>query len=235
MHGQVAVQVARYSRRVIRTHDLQYRYPKSEAALRFPDLDLPQGGVCLLRGRSGSGKSTWLSLVSGMRRPAGGMLTVAGQDLATLGPAALDAWRGHEVGLLPQRLHLSPALTVAQNLALAYYACGEPADAGAIRNALEALGVASLASRRPDALSGGQAQRVALARAVLRGPRLLLADEPTASLDDESAHAALELLVSTAASHGASLVVATHDARAVAALREFQPGAVELNLAGGGA
>lgn len=203
---------------------LQYHYPRGPA-LTFPDVELPQGGALLLRGRSGAGKSTWLSLVAGLLTPTGGELVVAGQALAALTPVQRDAWRARTVGFLPQKLHLSPALSVAGNLGLAYYAAGLPEDRAAIHAALAALGVAELAARRPAQLSGGQAQRVALARAVLQ-PKVILADEPTASLDDVAAQDALALLQVTAQRCGATLVIATHDAR----VRQALPAAQWLDL-----
>jgi len=202
---------------VIRTRHLAYRYGAG-VGLRFPDVDLPQGGVLLLKGPSGSGKSTWLALAAGLLRPAGGSMVVAGQDLGALRPLATDAWRAGAIGFLPQKLHLSEALTVAGNLALAQWAAGVADNPAAVSQALQALGLAELAQRRPSQLSGGQAQRVALARAVLLRPRVILADEPTASLDDVAAQAALDLLAGTARRLGASLVIATHDARVAAAL-----------------
>jgi putative ABC transport system ATP-binding protein len=155
--------------------------------------------VLLLHGPSGSGKSTWLALAAGLLRPTGGEITVAGQALAALRPVAVDAWRARAIGFLPQRLHLSEALTVAGNLALAQWAAGVPDDAAAVARVLSTLGLTDLAARRPSQLSGGQAQRVALARAVLLQPQVILADEPTASLDDTAASAALRLLADTAA------------------------------------
>ena len=107
---------------------------------------------------------------------------------------------------------------MADNLALVYFAAGLPRDDAAITRALAQVGVSELAARKPHQLSGGQAQRVALARAVLLQPELLLADEPTASLDDEAAADALALLQTSAAACGASLVIATHDQRVVQAL-----------------
>ena len=195
--------------------------------MAFPDVDLPQGGVLLLRGPSGSGKSTWLALVAGLMSPAQGSLTVADTVLAPVGSsspvgAARDVWRARHVGLLPQKLHLSAALTVAQNLALVHWAAGVPAQPHQVDDALAALGVADLAGSRPHKLSVGQVQRVALARAVLLRPPVLLADEPTASLDDGAARAALALLLTTARQSQASLVLATHDARVVQALQQAQ-------------
>lgn len=202
---------------MIRTRGLAYRYGAGPQ-LQFADVDLPQGGTLLLQGRSGTGKSTWLALVAGLRGAAGGDLFVAGIQLGTQRGAELDAWRARSIGFLPQKLHLSSALTVADNLALAYFAAGRPRDDAAIAQALAQVGVAELAGRKPHQLSGGQAQRVALARAVLLQPELLLADEPTASLDDEAAADALALLQTSAATCGASLVIATHDQRVVQAL-----------------
>jgi putative ABC transport system ATP-binding protein len=202
---------------VITTRQLTYQFPAAPA-LRFPDVDVPQGGLLLLRGPSGSGKSTWLALVAGLLDASSGELTVAGQAPGALKSAARDHWRAGAIGFLPQKLHLSAALTVTGNLALAFYAAGLPEDKAAIHRALASLGVADLASRKPSQLSGGQAQRVALARAVLLHPKVILADEPTASLDDAAAAAAIELLQHSAALCGATLVIATHDARVAQAL-----------------
>ncbi len=203
---------------MIQTRGLAYRYPGADAGddLQFPDVEVAQGTVLLLSGPSGCGKSTWLALVAGLVAPTAGTLEVAGQRLDALPSVAADAWRARAIGFLPQKLHLSAALTVQQNLAMAQWAAGQPEDASAIATTLAALGVAELARRLPAQLSGGQAQRVALARAVLQQPRVLLADEPTASLDDDAAADAVGLLLATARSHGATLVIATHDARVAA-------------------
>lgn len=208
---------------MILTRQLAYRYPKGPT-LAFPDVDLPQGGVLLLAGPSGAGKSTWLALAAGLVGATAGQIEVAGQSLGADGKAlknaALDAWRAKTVGFLPQKLHLSTALTVHDNLAMAQWAAGQGQDDKRITAALSALGVQDLAQRKPAQLSGGQAQRVALARAVLLQPQVILADEPTASLDDEAAAASLALLQATARCEGATLVIATHDARVAAFFAE---------------
>jgi putative ABC transport system ATP-binding protein len=210
---------------VIRTRFLAFAYPGA-APLRFDDVDVPQGGTLLLQGRSGTGKSTWLSLVAALRVPAQGDLVVAEQDLRALPALGRDPWRGRHVGFLPQKLHLSEALTVAGNLDLAFFAAGLPRQPQRTAQALEALGIAALAHRRPSQLSGGEAQRAALARAVLLYPRVILADEPTASLDDEAAAAAVALLREAAERCGATLVIATHDRR----VRDALPQAQQLRL-----
>jgi putative ABC transport system ATP-binding protein len=210
---------------VIRTRQLSFAFAGGPR-IDFPDVDLPQRGQLLLLGASGCGKSTWLALAAGLRRPTAGAIEVAGQALADLPPTALDAWRGASIGLLPQRLHLSPALDVHGNLALAYFACGLRPDTTRIDAVLTQLGVASLALRRLSQLSVGQAQRVALARALLMAPRVILADEPTASLDDAAAGAVVALLLDCATQAGASLVVATHDAR----VRQALPDALRVEL-----
>jgi putative ABC transport system ATP-binding protein len=219
---------------VIRSEGLRYHYAQGPD-LAFPDVDLPQGGTLLLHGASGAGKSTWMALAAGLLRPTGGQLAVAGQDLQALSAVTLDAWRGRAIGFLPQRLHLSEALTVQGNLALAPWAAGVPADPAAVTQVLAALGLEALAQRRPAQLSGGQAQRVALARAVLLRPRVILADEPTASLDDAAAAAALQLLSDTADRLQASLVIATHDVRVASALPQAQRCRLGSGPAGQGA
>ncbi|MBY0365216.1 MAG: ATP-binding cassette domain-containing protein, partial [Burkholderiaceae bacterium] len=156
---------------------LRHRYAGG-AEIAYADFGLAAGRHLLLRGASGTGKSTLLALLAGLLRVQQGELVVAGTELAGLGPRALDAWRGATLGVVPQRLHLSDALTVAENLALPALAVGQRADSARAAELLEALDIADLSARRPHQLSVGQAQRVALARALMRRPRLLLADEP---------------------------------------------------------
>jgi len=202
---------------MIQTRQLEFAYGAGQH-LVFPDVAVAQGSVLLLSGPSGSGKSTWLAMLAALVQPRLGSVTVAGQDLGTLARRSADAWRARHIGFLPQKLHLSAALTVQHNLELAFWAAGMPVDAQRVQQVLAQLDVADLAQRLPAQLSGGQAQRVALARAVLMQPRLILADEPTASLDDAAAQDAVHLLVQAAGQHGATLVIATHDARVAQAV-----------------
>lgn len=174
---------------------------------------MQQGGLLLLHGVSGAGKSTWLALAAGLLRASAGCITVADQQLELLGVSGSAAWRAAHIGFLPQKLHLSAALNVRENLALAHWAAGRPADDTQILGALSALGISDLLTHRVSQLSGGQARRVALARAVLFKPRVIVADEPTASLDDDAAAAAVRLLRDTARRDRATLIMATHDSR----------------------
>jgi putative ABC transport system ATP-binding protein len=171
------------------------------------------GETWLLAGPSGSGKSTLLHVLAGLTTPTRGRVVVAGTELSALAPGQRDRWRGRAVGIVPQRLHLVGALSVADNLRLAQTLARLPADDDRIRAMLEAVHVGDLAHRYPRELSQGQAQRVAIARAVINRPALVLADEPTANLDDAHAAAAFELLRAQALEAGATLVVASHDAR----------------------
>lgn len=207
---------------MIDSRGLRYAYPGGEP-LQLDDVSVEQGGTLLLRGASGSGKSTWLALAAGLLTPGAGEIVVAGQSVGALPPAARDAWRARHIGFLPQKLHLSEALTVGDNLALVYFAAGLPVDRPAIGRVLQGLGLdAALHTRRPSQLSGGQAQRVALARAMLLQPRVFLVDEPTASLDDAACTNAVALLHRAAKDLRATLVIATHDARVVQALPHAQ-------------
>jgi putative ABC transport system ATP-binding protein len=194
---------------VIRTQQLVYRYAGG-AELRFDDVDLPQGGVLLLRGPSGSGKSTFLALAAALLAPGAGEITVAGQPMSTLGKVAGDAWRARTIGFLPQKLHLSAALTVHGNLAMAQWAAGQAQDDARIREVLAALDVGELAARKPSQLSGGQAQRVALARAVLLQPKVILADEPTGQLDSQSTGEIVALLKDIHR-RGNTMIIVTHE------------------------
>ena len=207
---------------------LAHRYGAG-AQITYADFSLPPGRHLLLRGASGSGKSTLLALLAGLLRVQQGSLSVAGSELQALGSRALDAWRGATLGVVPQRLHLSDALTVAENLALPALAAGQGADPQRAAALMASLGVGGLAGRRPHELSVGQAQRVALARALMRRPKLLLADEPSASLDDDHTRQMLDLLLDAAAGEACTLVIASHDARVVDTFGA-RPDVVEVRL-----
>jgi putative ABC transport system ATP-binding protein len=204
---------------MIAVRGLAHRYGEAEA-LRLPEWKVAQGERWLVLGRSGSGKTTLLHVIAGLIRPTAGEVEVAGENLCRLEGARLDRWRATSVGIVLQALHLVKHLSVRDNLRLAQYLAKAPQDDARIDDTLGALGVAAKSARRPSELSQGEQQRVAIARAVVNRPKLVLADEPTANLDDAAAATVVELLSEQAARYGATLVVATHDARVKGKFRE---------------
>jgi len=204
---------------MIEVRGLVHRYGAA-TALQVPEWRVAQGERWAVIGPSGSGKSTLLHVLAGLVRPSAGEVEVSGQSLGKLAGATLDRWRGATVGIVLQALHLVRHLSVRDNLRLAQYLAHLPQDDTRINDTLASLGVADKAGRRPPELSQGERQRVAIARAVVNRPKLLLADEPTANLDDAAAALAVDLLAEQAARHGATLVVATHDARVKTKLRD---------------
>ena len=178
------------------------------------DLDLAAGECVALVGRSGAGKSTLLHLVAGIDRADGGEIRFDDTRLDTLDEAARTRFRRQHLGLVFQSWNLVPSLSALDNLCLPLELIGV-AGAEAKRRAqalLDQLGLGELAKRFPDELSGGQQQRVAVARALAHGPSVLLADEPTGSLDAESAAAVMRLLIGACREAGASLLLVTHAA-----------------------
>ena len=192
--------------------DLRHDYA-GNTVLRVDAWQAAQGAQWLMLGPSGSGKTTLLHVLAGILRPTSGQVTVADQDLMALSASQLDRFRGKNVGIVLQRLHLIDSLSVLNNLLLAQYMAGAPQDAARARNVLASLDLADKANARPHELSHGQAQRVAVARAVVNKPKLLLADEPTSNLDDIRCVQVLDLLLDQAKACGATLVIATHDQR----------------------
>lgn len=192
--------------------NLRHSYNGSEV-LNVPAWEGDPGTHWLVVGPSGSGKTTLLHILAGILRPTAGAMTVAGQDIGALPPAALDLFRGRHIGIVLQRLHLMTSLTVMNNLLLAQYLAGLPQDKHRVSEVLASLDLGDKGGAYPHELSHGQAQRAAVARAVVNRPRLLLADEPTSNLDDQRCLQALELLETQARACGATLVIATHDQR----------------------
>lgn len=188
--------------------------------LRFPDLELSRGEQAVVCGPSGSGKTTLLAALAGLLPFGAQQASVHGHDLVALqryGGAAFDAFRARYIGLVPQQPLLLGAITVLENLLIAQRLAGVAADVDRARAQLDELGLQGLHARKPAALSRGQQQRVALARALINRPLIVLADEPTANLDDALAEQVIALLQRQASRHEANLLVTSHDARVMAA------------------
>jgi len=181
--------------------------------LRDFSLAMAPGEHRLLLGPSGSGKTTLINLIAGLRTADAGEIRIAGEDMAALPRAARDDLRRRRIGLVFQTLRLVSALSVRRNLQLAQALAGRPRDDGEIDGLLLALGLSHRAEANPRDLSQGEAQRAAVARALVARPDLLIADEPTSALDDANADRVARLLLDMAAQTGATLLVASHDAR----------------------
>jgi putative ABC transport system ATP-binding protein len=194
---------------------LEHAYAgKTVLRATFAPQALNAGEIALLMGPSGSGKSTLLTVFSGLLLPTQGAISVSGVAWNTLCETARDRHRAKTIGYLPQTAHLLPTLNVIDNVMLPYYFAKADGDARArATQLLSALSLSHRSHARVQTLSQGETQRVALCRALINQPALILADEPTANLDDASAARAAEMLVNAAREQGAALVIATHDAR----------------------
>jgi ABC-type lipoprotein export system ATPase subunit len=207
-------------RRVSKSFDAPDGRPR--VVLRDVSFDLSPGRSVAIIGRSGTGKSTLLHLAAGIETPSSGAVLVDGSDLATMDERTRTLYRRGTVGLVFQFFHLLPHLGVGDNVALPeMIAGGRARDYGPrIRELLARVGLADREHGPVAKLSGGEMQRVAICRALLRRPRLLLADEPTGNLDDESGTIVMDLLRGMAREEGSAVVFVTHDAD-IAARADF--------------
>ena len=197
---------------VVHLSGISHRYPGGEA-IAFTDLDIASGQHTLILGNSGSGKTTLLHILSGLLRPTAGSVKIDGQELYSLPPRKLDTYRGQRIGLIFQEAHLVKSLTVKENMQIAQRFAGARVDNHRIDEVLALLELDHKSGSYPSKLSRGQMQRASIARAVVNHPAILVADEPTASLDDLNTDRVLELLLTQASQHGATLIIATHDKR----------------------
>ena len=164
-------------------------------------------------GKSGIGKTTLLHLMAGILRPKAGKVVVEGQELSILSNTKLDRFRGQHVGLIYQRPHFVHSLNLKENLFLVQYLAGKKKDLNRVKEVLGQLDIAAQMNNSPRNLSQGQQQRASIAMAMLNKPAVILADEPTSSLDDENCMKVIRLLKDQSAEVGASLIVITHDSR----------------------
>jgi ABC-type lipoprotein export system ATPase subunit len=201
---------------MLRVTEVTKSYPSPDGPLtilRGVTLGAEAGEVVALAGPSGVGKSTLLHLVAGLDRPDGGRIEVGGEAVSTLRGAALDHFRRSVVGVVYQFHFLLPEFTALENVMMPAVVAGGPSGTRARALALlEEVGVAHRASHTPAKLSGGEQQRVAIARALMNEPRLLIADEPTGNLDEETAAQAFDLILRLKAARGLTVLMATHNA-----------------------
>lgn len=196
--------------------DKTYRQGEMEVqALKSIDLTVEEGEFAALVGPSGSGKTTLLNIIGGLDAPSHGSIRLNGTDIATLKETELSAFRLFQLGFVFQAYNLVPVLSALENVELVMVLQGRPAGDRRQRaqHYLELVGLEKVMQRRPSALSGGQQQRVAVARALAAGPRLVLADEPTANLDSENAGALLDIMHRLAREEKTTFLFSTHDVR----------------------
>jgi putative ABC transport system ATP-binding protein len=194
--------------RVSRTYG---RGPNAVHALRDLDARLYAHSLTAVMGPSGSGKSTFLQCAAGLDRPTAGTVRLAGREISAMGERQLTRLRRGRIGFVFQSFNLLPALTAQENVLLPLRLDGRRRDPARARRMLARVGLAGREDARPGELSGGQQQRVAIARALVTEPDVVFADEPTGSLDQETADGVLGLLREAVDTHGATVVLVTHD------------------------
>jgi putative ABC transport system ATP-binding protein len=186
-------------------------------AVRDVDLLIPDGEWIAVRGRTGHGKSTLLNLLGGLDRPTSGQVKLDGCDLGRIGEAGLTRLRADAIGFIFQTFNLVPTLSAAENVetALVPLRTGSAERRRRVAAALDSVGLADRARHLPSELSGGQQQRVAIARALVKEPRVLLADEPTGNLDEDTRDEIIDLLAKLWRDRGLTLVLVSHDSAIV--------------------
>ena len=175
------------------------------------DFNIGRGEAVALLGPSGSGKSTLLMVMTGLERPDSGAVIVAGQDLQRLDEDSLARFRGRNVGIVFQAFHLIPTMTALENVAVPLEFAGARDAFARSERELAAVGLANRLHHYPAELSGGEQQRVALARALAPDPALIVADEPTGNLDEETGRDIIELLFRGRRERATTLILVTHD------------------------
>lgn len=209
---------------LINIENLTFQYPDGKA-LSFPNLQIAANESWLLTGNSGSGKTTLLHIIAGILTPSEGTLSIANTTLNSLKPSELDAFRAKHIGMVFQKSYFIDAVSMHKNLL--YYAelSGNKADKEYVDKLLIELDIASLSNKKPASLSSGELQRFSIARAMVNKPKIILADEPTSSLDDGNCKRFIELIIDICKRNNVSLIVATHDAR----LKDVFVNTIQLN------
>ena len=212
--------------RIIEAHALRKTYRAGDVevhAVRDVSLAIERSSFVCFVGPSGSGKSTLLNMIGCLDRPSAGTLSVLDRDVGTLDRRAAAEFRGRNIGFIFQDFNLIPVLTAYENIEyplVMVQRWPEARRTSRVRALLEAVGMAAHAEKRPDQLSGGQKQRVAVARALVADSKLVLADEPTANLDHDTAYRVIELMKKMRDDFGTTFVFSTHDPKIMQAAEQ---------------
>ncbi|MCO6164305.1 ABC transporter ATP-binding protein [Flavobacterium sp. NRK F7] len=197
---------------MISTKNITFSYTKEQTFI-FPDLHCDAGSTILITGDSGKGKTTYLHILGGLLKPKTGSILIDSTDILTLSERQNDAFRGKNIGVVFQKSHFVSALTVIENLEMASWLATGKKNSERAKKLLEQLNIVNQSNKLPNQLSIGQQQRVSIARALMNEPKVLLADEPTSSLDDKNAEKVISLLTSLSKEYKAALLIVTHDSR----------------------
>ena len=179
----------------------------------FPDIHLNKGGSLLVLGKSGVGKTTLIHLLAGLLQPSSGRIELNGTNYADLSNKKLDLFRGENIGMIFQKPYFIRNLNILDNLLLSLYLSKKIQDKDKIIYLLEEMGLGDRIYNKPDELSQGEQQRAAIALSLIKQPKLILADEPTSSLDDANCQKIIKLLKDQAAVTKSQLIIITHDNR----------------------
>ncbi len=194
--------------------DIYLSYPSEDGevpVLNGIDMSVAAGEILAITGPSGSGKSSLISVIAGLESATRGTVNVLGVDLGTASEATRTGLRRRDIGVVFQSFHLVPAMTALQNASLPLMLAGDPDCASKAADMLERVGLGHRLNHRPSALSGGEQQRVAIARAFVALPRLILADEPTGNLDQETGEEVIRVMFSLVRETDAAMLMVTHD------------------------
>ena len=197
---------------MISTKDITFSYHKDHI-FHMPDVFCQAGNTLLVTGNSGKGKTTYLHILAGLLKPSSGQVTIDNIDVTKLSEQKTDAFRGKNIGVVFQKSHFIASLTVLENLEMVSWLATGKKYTKRAKNLLEKLDVLDQATKLVSQLSVGQQQRVSIARALMNKPKVLLADEPTSSLDDKNAEKVIDLLENLAKEYQAALLIVTHDSR----------------------
>ena len=195
---------------MLETKNLRFKYDNN-LELNFPDIKTSKENLLIL-GASGVGKTTFLHLLSGLLKPINGEIDLLGTKISQLKMSEMDRFRGKNIGIVFQKPHFINSLTVKENLQLAQY-ISKKSDKSRIQSLLESLGIEDKANKKTQNLSQGEKQRVSIALAIVNSPKLILADEPTSSLDDLNCDKVINILKNQASIYKAKLIIITHDYR----------------------
>jgi len=196
------------------TDNILYSY-NQEYTFKFPNISCKKGSHLLVAGPSGCGKTTLLHLIAGLISPKSGNIYVKGTDITRLRSKELDRYRGREIGIVFQVPHFIKSLTAEENLMMAASLNNLPVEKTYLDNLFHSLNISRCRKSKTNEMSQGELQRLSIARAVINKPSLILADEPTSSLDDKNCKEAVGLLQNKAEELGTSLIIVTHDSRLI--------------------